>query len=64
MKNTVIEGIRKHGLARNFYLELKARIAAGGGLTAREWDWYKARQKEWEPDEVNPPVRSPQDTAP
>ena len=48
MKNTVIEGIRKHGLARNFYLELKARIAAGGGLTAREWDWYKARQKEWE----------------
>jgi hypothetical protein len=47
--NTVIEGIKRHGLARNFYLELKERIASGKGLTAREWDWYNARQKEWEP---------------
>lgn len=50
VRNSVIEGIRKHGLARNFFLELKGRVAAGKGLTAREWDWYTARQKEWEPE--------------
>lgn len=48
--NPVIEGIKKHGLAKNFFLELKGRVEAGNGLTAREWDWYRARQKEWEPD--------------
>jgi hypothetical protein len=48
--NSIIEGIKRHGLAKNFFLELKARLDAGGGLTAREWDWYRARQKEWEPD--------------
>lgn len=48
--NPIMEGIKKHGLAKNFFLELKERVNAGCGLTAREWDWYRARQKEWEPD--------------
>lgn len=48
--NPIIEGIKKHGLAKNFFLELKERVKAGRGLTAREWDWYCARQKEWEPE--------------
>lgn len=48
--NPILEGIKKHGLAKKFFLELKKRVKAGQGLTAREWDWYRARQKEWEPD--------------
>jgi hypothetical protein len=48
--NPIMEGIKKHGLAKNFFLELKERVKAGNGLTAREWDWYHARQKEWEPE--------------
>lgn len=48
--NPILEGIKKHGLAKNFFLELKERVKAGKGLTAREWDWYHARQKEWEPE--------------
>lgn len=52
--NTIIEGIKKHGLARNLFLEFKERVAAGQGLTAREWDWYRARQKEWEAEPYVP----------
>lgn len=48
--NPIMEGIKKHGLAKNFFFELKDRLKAGNGLTAREWDWYRARQKEWEPE--------------
>lgn len=48
--NPIMEGIKKHGLAKNFFLELKERVKGGRGMTAREWDWYRARQKEWEPE--------------
>lgn len=47
--NPVKEGIKKHGDARVYFLALKER-ANSDGLTACEWDWYRARQKEWEPD--------------
>lgn len=33
------------------YAKLKAQVDAGSGLTAREWDWFDARMKEWEPEE-------------
>ena len=36
---------------RELYQKLKAQVAAGEGLTAREWDWFDARMKEWEPNE-------------
>lgn len=36
---------------REHYAKLKQQVAAGSGLTAREWDWFDARMKEWEPDE-------------
>jgi hypothetical protein len=48
--NPIMEGIKKHGLAKNFFLELKERVKSGNGLTVREWEWYRARQREWEPE--------------
>jgi hypothetical protein len=46
--NPVREGLKKHPTAHAYYLTLKER--ARTGLTALEWDWYRARQKEFEPD--------------
>ena len=46
--NSVREGIKKHGSSRAYFLTLKER--AKSGLTTIEWDWYRARQREWEPD--------------
>lgn len=43
------EGLKKHSTAHAYFLTLKER-ANSGGLTAVEWDWYRARQKEWEPE--------------
>lgn len=47
--NPVREGLKKHSTAHGYFLTLKER-ANNGGLTALEWDWYRARQKEWEPE--------------
>lgn len=47
--NPVKEGLKKHRTAHAYFLTLKER-ANNGGLTAVEWDWYRARQKEWEPE--------------
>ncbi len=47
--NPVREGLKKHRTAHAYYLTLKER-ASGAGLTALEWDWYSARQKEFEPE--------------
>ncbi len=49
--NFVKEGFKKYGNPRAFYKALKEHIHAGEGLTAQEWDWYRSRQKEWEPDQ-------------
>ena len=46
--NPVREGLKKHRTAHDYYLTLKVRANATG-LTALEWDWYRARQKEFEP---------------
>lgn len=46
--NPVREGLKKHPTAHAYYLTLKER--AKTGLTAMEWDWYRARQKEFEPE--------------
>ncbi len=47
--NPVREGLKKHSTAHEYYLTLKVR-ANGAGLSATEWDWYRARQKEIEPE--------------
>jgi len=49
-ENPVRIGIKKHGNSHAYFNSLKARIVATGSLTAIEWDWYRARQKEWEPE--------------
>jgi hypothetical protein len=54
--NPILDGIRKHGDARKFFQSLKER-AEGGGLTAREWEWYLARQREWEPEVLEAETR-------
>jgi hypothetical protein len=46
--NPIREGLKKHSTAYGFYLTLKERAEVG--LTALEWDWYRARQKEFEPE--------------
>ena len=33
------------------YAKLKAQVDSGRGMTARQWDWFDARMKEWEPEE-------------
>lgn len=47
--NAVTQGIKQHGDPRAYYESLKVRAAAGG-MTAIEWEWYHARQKQWEPE--------------
>ena len=47
--NPVREGLKKYPTAHAYYLTLKER-ANKDGLTAIEWDWYNARQKEFEPE--------------
>jgi hypothetical protein len=50
MTNPIAAGLARHnGNTRAFYEALKER-AKREGMTAMEWDWYRARQKEWEPD--------------
>lgn len=46
--NPIRDGVKKYGSSRAYFDVLKER--AKTGLTAMEWDWYRARQKEWEPD--------------
>lgn len=46
--NPVREGLKKHRSAHDYYLTLKERAKIG--LTALEWDWYRARQKAFEPE--------------
>jgi hypothetical protein len=46
--NFVASGIKKYG-TKDYFLILKEK-SKGAGMTAQEWDWYRARQKEWEPD--------------
>lgn len=48
--NPIASGLARHGGGtRAFYEELKGR-AKLHGLTAMEWDWYRARQRQWEPE--------------
>jgi hypothetical protein len=47
--NPVREGLKKHPTAHAYYLTLKER-ANKDGLTAIEWDWYRARQQQFEPE--------------
>lgn len=47
--NPVKEGLKKYGSAHAYFLTLKEK-AATEGMTAMEWDWYSARQNEWEPN--------------
>ena len=47
--NPVREGLKKHPTAHAYYLTLKER-ANNSGLTAIEWDWYRARQQQFEPE--------------
>lgn len=44
--NPVGEGIKRHSSAHAYFLELKTKTK----MTAMEWDWYRARQKQWEPE--------------
>lgn len=46
--NPVREGLKKHPSSHAYYLTLKER--AKNGLTAIELDWYRARQKAFEPE--------------
>lgn len=46
--NPIKIGLKKHRTAHSFYLALKEQ--AKTGLTAIEWDWYRARQREFEPE--------------
>jgi hypothetical protein len=47
--NPIRAAMKKGRSARGIYEDLKAK-AKGNGMTAIEWDWYRARQKEWEPE--------------
>jgi hypothetical protein len=47
--NPIREQLKSGKPSRVLYDELKARKSHG--LTAIEWDWFRARQQEWEPEE-------------
>ena len=50
MKNNLIkEGLERYRNPYAYFLSLLEK-AATEGMTAMEWDWYRARQKAWEPD--------------
>jgi hypothetical protein len=48
--NPVQIGLKRHSSARKYFDELKKQIERDGAATAVEWDWYRARQREWEPE--------------
>lgn len=48
--NPVKSGLKQHGSPRAYFRALKEQVATKSTLTAMEWDWYRARQREWEPE--------------